>query len=123
MIKYRVWDKINKSWLDKNKTEFAILSNGKLIVSTSQWYEGLGNVNQDNYIIQEYTGRTDKYKVEIYEGDIITGMFDFGPAGFESRTLQVVWNIYDSSYQWDYWNLTTIEVVGNIFENNLRDYL
>ena len=67
-------------------------------------------------IIQEYTGLNDKNDVEIFEGDYIRGQFDHGPAGFREEILPVRWSNEDG-YQWNYWDLSTIEVIGNIFEN------
>ena len=49
-------------------------------------------------------------------GDLIRGMFDFGPAGFSELMLPVCWHNLQG-YQWNYWNLSTIEVVGNAFED------
>ena len=53
---------------------------------------------------------------EIYEGDLIEGMHDFGPAGFRLHLSSVRWD-NEVGYQWEYWDLSTLEVIGNIFEN------
>jgi hypothetical protein len=73
-------------------------------------------LTNDKYPIQQYTGMKDKNGKEIYEGDLIRGMFDFGPAGFSELMLPVCWHNIDG-YQYNNWNLSTIEVVGNAFEH------
>lgn len=64
---------------------------------------------------QQYTGCHDSANKEIYEGDVIRGLFDFGPAGFKEEILPVNWH-NEQGYQWNYWDLSTIEVLGNQFE-------
>ena len=71
--------------------------------------------NQSDIPIQQYTGMMDKYNQPIYEGDVIRGLFDFGPAGFKEEILPVTWH-NERGYQWDYWRLMTIEVLGNLNE-------
>jgi len=75
----------------------------------------ISDLISDKYPIQQYTGMKDKYGKPIYEGDVIRGIFDFGPAGFKEEILPVHWH-NERGYQWDYWRLMTIEVLGNLHE-------
>lgn len=86
-IKFRVWDVKNKKFLPESY--FAILGNGKLIVTLSGYYNDFTNTNQDDYVIQQYTGLTDKNGKEIYEGNIIHLKF-----GELNANLVVKWDKY-----------------------------
>ena len=85
-------------------------------------YFGIGDFNySDRYLhqsdipVEQFTGMYDKNNKPIYEGDFIRGQFDHGPAGLREEILPVKWSNEDG-YQWNYWDLSTIEVVGNEHE-------
>ena len=119
ITKFRVWDVTNKKFLPQS--HFAILGNGKLIVSDSGHYIHFTNTNKENYVVQEYTGLKDKDKNPICEGDIIY---------HEKYKLycQCVWDIERLTYRWVGKNMSlpidtrnnniTVKekIVGNIFE-------
>ena len=69
--KFRVWDVRKQRFLSKSN-EFALLGNGKLIVSTSDWYKDFENTNQSDYVVQLCSGVKDHRGLDIYEGDIVT---------------------------------------------------
>lgn len=78
-----------------------------------RWYED-GELQDATFL--QFTGLKDKNGREIYEGDIISGKFDMGPGGFITHESPVEYNL-ENGYQWNYWDLNTVEIIGNIFEN------
>ena len=112
--KIRVWDKMRLQFIypeDNNQQHFIIDLNG-------QFHNLQNGSGGDDYIVQQYTGLTDKNDKEIYEGDIIHLKFND-----ESANLVVKWDKYMGlEYHNGGWTSmvhvdTHGEVIGNIFEH------
>lgn len=124
--KFRVWDVKNKKFL--SESYFAILGNGKLIVTISGYYNDFTNTNQDDYVVQQYTGLNDSNDNPIYEGDILK--ISYGAIG--DVIGQVLYEADHGGYlfQWErkgpnqnYINLNCdvafeSVIIGNIFEQS-----
>lgn len=69
ILKFRVWDIKNNKY--SPKSQFAILDNGKLIVTLGGYYEHFTNTNQDDYLVEYCTGYKDKDNNPLYVNDYV----------------------------------------------------
>lgn len=113
-IKYRVYDKKEKCYSDK---AFSIDQLGICYVHEDGYWE---EIDEERYIVEQYTGLKDKNRKEIYVGDIVSehngdiiGEIIQKPSG----EYCIAWiGIYGgSSVLYD--ELSMCEVIGNIHEN------
>ena len=102
VIKFRIWDSMYWDW--KNPEDYTY---------TELFLD-------DRYIVQQFTGLEDKNGVEIYEGDIVKGLYkDTEYNHWDEIKASVVYSDRFAGFSvgCENWVKQTIEVIGNVFEN------
>lgn len=108
--KFRAWDKKEEKMI-------------------SRFLPDWGNINQERYLLLQFTGLYDKNLKEIYEGDIVTGVNINGEdytgnhevvyigSCFCIKIKKGINNKHDYEPCLDEAWLERMEVIGNIYEN------
>ena len=133
-IKFRIWHKIEKRWLDPWAEEDPTLTLkdyglGCEVFLYDRKHKAHSNLNcqMENVVIQQYIGVNDKNMVEIYEGDIIRtphgGYYPerIGRVVYLDDHFGFVFKFKDVIEDIDITN-TKYEVLGNIFESSEEDF-
>lgn len=122
-INFRVWDNLEKAYL--NKKDIAIDSRGNVFIfeiydknDSDLWYARLlPDSDNKRYIIEQDTGLKDKNGTKINEGDVLVDdagepieywTVKLSEGGFVGECAGVAEPLFE---------LTNLEVVGNIHEN------
>jgi hypothetical protein len=130
-MKFRLWDIKNKKFL--LQSQFAVLGNGKIIVSKTKSLNDFENVDQKDFVLQRDSCNYDMHEKRIYEADIIKYYsFEEDDEIDGSNVLIIRYPDRDSlmmddipnddklsSPSLDEWGDTreSYEIIGNIFEN------
>lgn len=110
-IKFRAWDKISKSWFNSNRL-YIRNQTGEVY----DRHDSLSKIFPSTVTLMQYTGLKDRLGVEIYEGDIVRrlqqwgGYADHKVVEWKERTKYVGFNLGNGQ-------VMNWEVIGNIYEN------
>jgi len=112
-IKFRGFNKEENKWVYGDLIE----DHGKLYIAEKDSIEHINNLEVEKESVGQNTGLKDRWKNEIYEGDIvihpdIPGLNSKLPVHFEDGAYRIGNKVFTKSDSEEY-----SRVIGNIFEN------
>ena len=115
-LKFRAWDKQECEFVPYLRN--IVLKHDGTIegIEYEMPHEGIVYNDISYFELLQSTGIKDKNGVEIFEGDILKGPMDFGPAGFVESVAPVSYHKING-YQLHYFLLEHTEVIGNVYED------
>ena len=113
-IKFKVWCKGTSENLNFNKPRY-IKQNDFIFRKYFPHFPDLGD-EEDNFVIEQFTGLKDKEGKEIYEGDIVEygqvkALIIFSSGAFFVQTLEKEVSLVSNHAQF------ILKVIGNIHQN------
>lgn len=67
--------------------------------------------------VGQFTGWCSINHKRIFEGDIVSARMDYGPGGFFDSVVPIKFDEVNGGYEWQYFDMSTIKVIGNIYDN------
>ena len=144
-IKFRVWDKITNRYLQELGIYYWHIPyslDGEEITGEANLFGLSELLRHNNFVAQQYTGLTDKNKIEVYDGDIVKinrcytrpfvnekQQIDYKFIEGEVEVGKVLWGWNTQKYLVSYEHIRyddiedfdkpshRVEVIGNIFEH------